>query len=296
MPMLLIEGDYRILNGKPDGDTVHFDPHDAAFWYEVPGARTIDKDHRNSRGGANLRLDGIDALETHYLGVGPHEVHQPLTLGAHAARDELLSRLGFTSVQHSGEKVTTTTPESVPGFILASGIDVHSRCIALAGRGAPPAGKKSGDLINVDVPLLRTTANHHLLSLGLAFPTFYSNLFHDLRTELATVAQQARTAGLGVWGKDKTISGAEITGLSSITDDLVILPKLFRRLADYLRFTGGSSLDCFPSYLFGGADKFRILSQGPTAKTITGLNHVVDITDGTVRMTHPIEDLVFSEE
>ncbi|MFC9628800.1 hypothetical protein ACFTY8_05795 [Streptomyces mirabilis] len=53
MPMLLIEGDYRILNAKPDGDTVRFDPHDAAFWYEIPGPHKIDKTHRNSRGGAD---------------------------------------------------------------------------------------------------------------------------------------------------------------------------------------------------------------------------------------------------
>ncbi|MFF3149583.1 nuclease, partial [Streptomyces sp. NPDC057927] len=79
-------------------------------------------------------------------------------------------------------------------------------------------------------------------------------------------------------------------------DDLVLLPKLFRRLADHLRFAPDSSLDCFPSYLFGGADRFRILSQGPTAKTLTGLHHVVEVNGGTVRMTHPIEDLVFAEE
>ncbi|WP_405879505.1 hypothetical protein OG762_13155 [Streptomyces sp. NBC_01136] len=165
-------------------------------------------------------------------------MHQPLDLGAHAARDELLSRLGFTTVQHSGEKVTASTPESVPGFILAGAIDVHSRCVALAGRGAPPAGTKSGDWITVDVPLLQTTANHHLLSFGLVFPTFYSDLFPDLRTELTTVAQQARAAGLGVWAKDRTTTRA----------------------------------------------------------TITGLHHVIEVTGKTVRMTRPIEDLVFAEE
>ncbi|QFZ76609.1 nuclease [Streptomyces fagopyri] len=295
MRMLLIEGDYRILNGEPDGDTVRFDPHDAAFWYDVPGSHRIDKSHRNSRGGANLRLDSIDALETHYLGTGPHQVHQPLDW-AHAARDELLAWLGFTAVQLSGEKVTGTTPASVPGFVLASTIDVHSRCVALAGRGAPPAGTRSGDWVTVDAPLLRTTVNHHLLALGLVFPTFYANLSSGLRAEMTAAAAQADAAGLGVWAADRTTEGAKITGLSSITDDLVLLPKLFRRLADYLRFADGPSLDGFRAYLFGGGDRFRVLSQGPAAKTLTGLHHVVDVTDGTVRMTHPVTDLVFAEE
>lgn len=295
MRMLLIEGDYRVLNGEPDGDTVHFDPHDAAFWYDVPGSHRIDKNHRNSHGGAGLRLDSIDALETHYLGTGPHEVHQPLDL-AHAARDELLSWLGFTAVQLSGEKVTGTTPASVPGFVLAGTVDVHSRCVALAAQRAAGFYTRSGDWVTVDVPLLRTTVNHHLLALGLVFPTFYSSLSPDLRTEMTAVAAQADAAGLGVWAGDRTTKGATITGLSSITDDLVILPKLFRRLADYLRFTGGPSLACFPAYLFGGGDRFRILSQGPAAKTLTGLHHVIDVTDGTVRMTRPVTDLVFAEE
>ncbi|MFF4131179.1 hypothetical protein ACFY1B_06525 [Streptomyces mirabilis] len=110
------------------------------------------------------------------------------------------------------------------------------------------------------------------------------------------VSLQARSAGLGVWAKDTTTTGAAITGPSSLTDDLVLLPKRFRRLADHLRFAPDTSLDCFPSHLFGGADRFRILSQGSTAKALTGLHHVVEVNGGTVRMTHPIEDLVFAEE
>ncbi len=73
-------------------------------------------------------------------------------------------------------------------------------------------------------------------------------------------------------------------------------PKRFRRLANSLRFAPDTSLDCFPSHLFGGANQYRILSQGSTAKALTGLHHVVEVNGGTVRMTHPIEDLVFAEE
>jgi hypothetical protein len=81
---------------------------------------------------------------------------------------------------------------------------------------------------------LRQTANHHLASAGLVYPTFYRSLFKDLRVELAAVAQQAQAAGKGLWPQDVTISGVKITGMSSVTEEAVILPKLFRRLVDYL--------------------------------------------------------------
>lgn len=43
------------------------------------------------------------------------------------------------------------------------------------------------------------------------------------------------TGWSGEWGR----------GALFRTDDLVLLPKLFRRLADHLRFAPDSSLDCF---------------------------------------------------
>ncbi|WP_354637386.1 nuclease [Kitasatospora camelliae] len=292
MPMLAIKGTYEVLNTQPDGDTVHFTPQDPGFWCDVPGRNRVK---RNSHGGGTLRLDGIDALETHYEGVGPDFVHQPLTLGAHAARDELLKWLGFTSVTQSDEeKVTASTPTTVPGYILTGGADTFGRCIAMVGRGALPPGIRNGERINVDVNLVNQTANHHLLSHGLVYPTFYSNLPRELRLDMADTAEQARTSAVpgSVWAKDATMTGATITGLSSITDDLVILPKLFRRLADYIRLFG-PSLTCFPAYLAGEGEEFHIPEQ---EESIRGLQHIVAITDNTVKLTRDIEDIVLVEK
>ncbi|MHB9863452.1 nuclease [Streptomyces sp. YIM S03343] len=299
MSMLLITGSYRILGDRPDGDTVRFTPRDPGFWCEVPGQRRVK---RNADGGASLRLDGIDALETHYKGVGPDYVHQPLDLGAHAARDELLNWLGFSKVaQDVEEKVTASTPETVPGYILTNGVDAYQRCVALIGRGDPPKvgnpskPAKSGDRIEVTVDMLHQTANHHLLSLGLVYPTFYSNLFKDLRADMAATTQQARAtkAPGSVWLHDVTTAGAKIASLASLTDELVIVPKLFRRLADYVRLFG-PSLTCLPAYLAGGADEFFVPDQ---QHSIVGLQHVIEVTNGnTFRMTRPIEDLVFVEK
>jgi hypothetical protein len=37
-----------------------------------------------------------------------------------------------------------------------------------------------------------------------------------------------------VWAEDRTNAGFEVESLQSITNEHVILPKLFRRLAEYL--------------------------------------------------------------
>ncbi|WP_405524289.1 nuclease [Streptomyces canus] len=285
MPMLLIKGLYDVKGSQPDGDTVAFTPDDPAEWDLVGGGLGRAVEH-SATGRAKLRLDAIDALETHY---GANRVHQPLQF-AHAARDELLSWIGFTAVQREGENVIATTPDTVPGFVLTRGTDVHGRCIALAGRGAPPGA--SGREIDVDPALLRTTLNHHMVTAGLTYPTFYRSLFTSLRAELATTAEGARTAGRGLWPSDVTLTGVKVTGLSSLTDDAVLLPKLFRRLVDYLNL-GTLPLTCFPAFLAGVGDRFSILSTG---ERCVGLHRVVETTNGeTVRMTHSPEDLLFED-
>ncbi|MFK0019848.1 nuclease [Streptomyces sp. NPDC090798] len=287
MTMLLIKGSFQVKGTQPDGDTIHFTPDAPGEWDLLrSGGHAVKHD---VLGRATLRLDAIDALETHY---GAKRVHQPLRF-AHAARDELMAWLGFTNVQQGpDETVTAATPDAVPGSVLTSGADVHGRCVALVGRGTDRS--ISGVDVAVDVDMLRSTANHHLLTAGLVYPTFYRGLLPSLRTELTAATLQARTApGQGLWPSDATTSGAKVTALSSLTDDVVILPKLFRRLVDYLKLDDNPSLTCFPAYLAGVQDHFTILSTG---QRCAGLHSVVEISNGqTLRMTQPPEDLVFDE-
>jgi hypothetical protein len=75
MPMLCLAGTFRILDTEPDGDSIRFYPADPAEWSKVPGEHQV---RTNASGGAQLRLDGIDALETHYSPLGGTPLHQPL--------------------------------------------------------------------------------------------------------------------------------------------------------------------------------------------------------------------------
>ncbi|GAB2765844.1 nuclease [Streptomyces bullii] len=289
MPMLLIKGAYKIVGASPDGDSVRFYPDDPDEWDLLRGRRV----RRNKTGGAQLRLDGIDTLETHYRPPSGPELHQPAPFAGKAA-DELLTWLGFETVRRDANGIVTEcTPEVRPGYILTRSADVNGRCVALAGRGADAPGN-SGTSVHVDVTELRRTANHHHVAEGLAYPTFYRKLYADLREELTMAAQQARAADKGLWPEDETRSGAKINGLSSLTDSSVLMPKLFRRLADYMLLNNGDpSLLGFPPYLEQRDDRLLILSGSQW----TGFDTVVEVTNGnTVRMNRAPEDLVFDEK
>jgi endonuclease YncB( thermonuclease family) len=286
MPMLCLAGTFRILSTEPDGDSIRFYADDVAQWERVPGPNAV---RTNAGSGAQPRLDGIDALETHYSPRGGGPLHQPVAL-AHQARDELVRWLGFRGIERSGETVTAATPDELPGYLLTRGADVYGRCVALIGRGDPPAA--SGTQAMVRVGELRRTANHRLIASGLAYPTFYLKLYPDLRTELVKQSHQARDAKKGVWAGDRTQKGVAVESLATLTDDAVLLPKLFRRLVDYLAINDRDvALDGFPAYLAQRQDPVFILSTG----TYTGFDFVVSVQGQVVKLTTEPEDLVFQE-
>jgi hypothetical protein len=82
--MFLITGSFGITGAQPDGDSIRFTPDDPAQWDLITRPNRVK---RHASGAAQLRLNAIDALETHY---GSPRTHQPVDL-AHAASDQLLN-------------------------------------------------------------------------------------------------------------------------------------------------------------------------------------------------------------
>ena len=134
---------------------------------------------------------------------------------------------------------------------------------------------------------VRLSLNAKSLAEGLAYPTYYKGLFHDLRSSLTEATSSARACGLNIWAEDKTNAGCDVTGLASITDEHVILPKLFRRLAEFLH--GGGSVAGFREFLEAREEGITILSTGH----FTHFDTIVTVTGTTVRMTEPPENVVF---
>jgi endonuclease YncB( thermonuclease family) len=286
MPLRLIKGRYRILHSQPDGDSVHFFPDDAEAF-----AKLRMNAHLSAAGSVQLRLDAIDALETHYTprAHGGVTQHQPLAL-AHAPADRLLALLGFSDVKRERETIISATPDETPGHILTRFADRYGRPVAFAYAGA--AGQADLAQVHVTVPMLHQSVNYQLLAEGLVYPTFYSKLYPDLRAELTAAARAARAAGNGVWAGDATTSGATITGLADLDDHVVILPKLFRRLVDYLALGAGNvSLDRFTAFLATRNDRLFVISEAHA----TGMDTITAVAGQKLRLTHPPEDLIFLE-
>jgi len=286
MSLYLIKGQYRIVHSQPDGDSVHFFPDDTDAFTNLHLAA-----HLGASGAAQLRLDAIDALETHYTPAahGARTLHQPLEL-AHAAGERLLELLGFTNVVRDGETVTSATPDATPGYILTRFADKYGRPVSLAYAG--PTDRPDQKLVFTDVSLLRASVNYQLLAEGLVYPTFYSQLYPDLRADLTTAAADARESKAGVWASDATTSGATIQTLADLTDRLVIMPKLFRRLAEYFALGAGDvSLAGFMAFLASHNDRLYVISDAHA----TGFDTVVAVDGQTVQLTRDITDLIFVE-
>src|SRR5262249_12874659 len=85
------KGTFHVVGYSPDGDSVRFQADDRGNWELLDGPPV----QLNARGHAQLRVEAIDTLETHYQG---H--HQPLQL-ANDALHCLLDELGIKEVKSS---------------------------------------------------------------------------------------------------------------------------------------------------------------------------------------------------
>jgi endonuclease YncB( thermonuclease family) len=227
---------------EPDGDTVKFRPDTPELVERLP--RHSGRPPAINTRGISVRLEAIDALETHF-----EDTHQELA-GANAARDELLRLLGFTNVVFFPDlpnTVQSADQDSVRGHVLSNGIDANGRLIAFIYPGEHPG--PDGATVFVDTALADRSANAALLTAGHVYPAFYGTLPVALRSHLAEVSRAARAAQSGLWPR----STADPTGTTTITgladlEQRVIWPKLFRRIVPYLA-SGFTTFDGFDTWL-----------------------------------------------
>ncbi|MGH7966457.1 MAG: hypothetical protein ACRERD_32305, partial [Candidatus Binatia bacterium] len=89
MPFTLIKGTFHVVGYAPDGDSIRFQAEHIERWALLDGPLVA----LNARGHAQLRIEAIDTLETHY-----QDHHQPPRL-AKAALKLLLTQLGIKNVK-----------------------------------------------------------------------------------------------------------------------------------------------------------------------------------------------------
>ena len=233
MPFKLVAGTFHVRNYSPDGDSIRFKPNDLGLLKALPGGPP----KTNTRGHVQLRIEGIDTLETHYTPPGGGGTfHQPLN-HAMAAVNALLSFTRISNVVWSADnKTVVSADDATPGYILTREVEKYGRPVAFvfAGNTADPDGSS----VILDVARLRDSYNFSAVRDGLAYVTYYAGLFADLRDVLTEAVRQARAGGIGIYADDVTTSGFDVQTLADITDTHVILPKMFRRLSEYISNTG----------------------------------------------------------
>ncbi|MBL6082275.1 hypothetical protein JMJ56_30320 [Belnapia sp. T18] len=284
MPFVVIRGHFHAQGYSPDGDSLRFAPEQPDLLQRLGGFRI----RVNARGHVQLRMEGIDTLETHYAGPGGVR-HQPRTW-ADAARMKLLDFAGITDVEWDvAGNTVLAAQDGTPGYILSRTIEKNGRPVAFVYAGTSP--EADGVEVFLDPDRLQQSYNQLALRTGLAYPTFYTGLFRDLRDVMAEASTDARAAGIGLWPLDATSSGFDATSLAVITNQVCLLPKLFRRLSDYMVSTG-SAVGFKPR-----------LSQAPepvldlVEQNFTHWDTFVEQAEGgtQIRLTRLPEQLVFDE-
>ena len=270
---LIADSDY-----SPDGDSIRFKADNPANWNLLSGASVT----MNGNSHAQLRLEAIDTLETHYK-----RWHQPLGL-AIGALEFLLNELNITDVQwNAAHTKVISANDGTRGYIIARAVERNNRPISFVFAGEPEEADWSNIVFYAD--RLAESVNYKSVEAGMAYPTYYQGLFPDLRLALTQAAGNARAANRGIWAEDKTNAGFDVPNLAAIVNDHVILPKLFRRLADFLE--GGGTAAGFKEYL-------ESLNEGITIVSTIHFTHfdtVIEMNGNSVRMTEPPENLIFGE-
>jgi endonuclease YncB( thermonuclease family) len=296
VPYTLLTGEFVIRypdlprsGPQPDGDTVKFAPDSPPLVETLPRPSGGGPDI-NERG-ISVRLEAIDALETHFDGA-----HQELA-GANAARDELLRALGFSGVTFFPDlpnTVASADQDRVRGHVLSNGIDANGRMIGFVEPG--DATEPDGTQVFLDDTRARRSVNAALLAAGLAYPALYSTLPTSLQAEFAQTAREARAAGAGLWPRATADPDgpANIAG-RAVLEALVLWPKLFRRLVPYLA-EGAGGFDGFDAWL--RADPVnrddQIVLVGRTEPS--RLHDVVEAAGDHVQLTAWPEDFVITPD
>jgi endonuclease YncB( thermonuclease family) len=271
----IIKGSFHVSGYSPDGDSIRFKAENPAHW-DFFNWKSSDKKKATRK---QLRFEAIDALETHY-----EESHQPRSFGV-AALEVLLEMIGISNVVYNiAMTKIASAKDKTEGFIASPAVDMYDRPISLV--FSDDVGlADGGELDAVDLPL-EASINLKLLKLGLVYPTFYSSMQDSLLEKFTSVTKEAREGKIGVWALDRT-PDFTIWNKDTIQNDIVILPKLFRRLTSF--FIKESSYDRLYDYLKKAKDKVLIRSTSEKKN----MNEIMEVDGRKVKFFKYPEDLIF---
>ncbi len=274
-----IKGTFHVVGYSPDGDSIRFKAHNKNNWQKVNGykLRLNKKDH------AQLRIEAIDTLETHYKGK-----HQPSS-NADAATTKLFEILGINNVVwYPSHYKVKSADDGVEGYILTRFVERYGRPVSFVYGNS--LNLEDGQEVRIDDVIAKQSVNYQMLLSGYAYPTFYDGLFYDLRELFANAVQIARKINNGIWKLDQTNKFFKVENMESITDDNVILPKLFRRICAFIKANGTFNTNDFLKYVKQKNEKVFILSQ----LHFTHFDNLISKGEnGQIKINEKPENLIF---
>jgi endonuclease YncB( thermonuclease family) len=282
---LVVAGDGVVVGKQPDGDSVRFLPADATLLGQLENGHRV---HPSADGTVQLRFDGVDAPELHYQGHA-----QPR---GDSARDDLLEHLGFTDLTYAGggETVSGAEPATVPLVILSRLVEVNGRPVSVVFSGDAAARLASciGTRVELTPGLLAESVNAWEAASGVVYPLLYTSTDPALRQVFIDLARTARDQQLGVWASDSSDQFSVADAAALGPHGALVLPKLFRRVVDYLRQrTAGQTVPDWLAAHPDTEDDQVIVAGAPAQPLHTLLTHTAD----TVTVTADVLDLVFVE-
>ncbi|HNC97271.1 MAG TPA: thermonuclease family protein [Myxococcota bacterium] len=336
LPFRVFRGNLYAVGFKPDGDTITFKPNDAAAAAALPntdgnsGTLAVEADKNN---GVSVRLQGIDALETHYQpmvgenrpagaatpavpkpSAGNHEQRRDL---ARAAANALLGMLGVTvtpadwhswgylqRVRVGTELRTEKFSDNVEVVVVANTVDSNGRILGWV-FPASVALTEGQLLTEVQLKgLLSKCCNTLLLKEGWAYPYYFMTVNNGLRSKLTTAVKAAQRDAKGVWAVDQTAAGVAIPDCTTLHDSAVILPYLFRKLLRAWRMqalaTWWAGGDVSPAAMEVLDVGLLFTTGNPYIYTVSDkqflrLSEVVQVEGGMLKLLRQPQDIVFLE-
>ena len=272
----VIAGTFHVKGFQPDGDSIRFQAANQANWDFFTWESDADKNTKKKQ----LRVEAIDALETHYEGY-----HQPRPF-ALAALESLLELLQIKSVTYSLSLTQIVdADDGKSGFVASAVIDRFGRPVSCVfPKNAPLT---DGAVMDSSTLPVEESINFQLAREGLVYPTFYTTTDRTFAEKIRAVVARARKTKRGIWSIDRT-SDFTLWDVRTLQEDILVLPKIFRRLVGF--FNGYSEFDKLIDYMKKQKDNL-VLWDGTKKKSLAEL---MKFSGRRIQMKTPLEDILFS--
>ncbi len=247
---------------------------DDAYAVQLENGKTYH-DKVLSSGAVTVRLQHIDAPELHYV-LGKTKFRQPR---------------GVSSARRVMEGLTWHASDWIPCEVVTQ-VNHPSEAFDCYGRLV-------GDILYGDE---RRNLNLQILESGLALPSLYDSASLDERAAARAAARRGRKAFDTIWN-DYTAALSFDPALVLDPHDCghdddhgpVVLPKLFRRLAQCYTETGATDMPGFLAWLRVSSERVMIERPGEPAHSLPLADILALGADGSLRLTVEPEALVCLE-